>query len=234
VAQKLGADLDRSLAGASGLKATSTAESDQDSGASAASIRPMPESSGREQGEVTALLRQWQEGDPRALERLTELVYDKLRRMARAYLAGERPDHTLQPTALVHETYLRLVDHKAMAWEDRRHFFAIAATTMRRILVDHARGQRREKRGGDRPRLSLDAVGELPAADRAAEVVAVDDALERLATEDRLKVSVVELRFFAGLTNGEAAAVLGLSEPTVRRHWRAAKLWLYHELRSPS
>src|SRR5688572_11469221 len=194
----------------------------------------MPQQSDRVQGEVTLLLRQWRGGDRLAFERLSELVYDELRRMARGYLAGERSDHTLQPTALVHETYLRLVDHKAMAWEDRRHFFAIAATTMRRILVDHARSQRRDKRGGDRPRVSLDAVGELPAADRAAEVVAIDEALERLAAEDRLKASVVELRFFAGLTNGEAAAVLGLSEPTVRRHWRTAKLWLYRELRSVS
>jgi RNA polymerase sigma factor (TIGR02999 family) len=194
----------------------------------------MPQQSGRGQGEVTLLLKQWREGDQRAFERITELVYDELRRMARGYLAGERRDHTLQPTALVHETYLRLVGHEAMGWEDRRHFFAIAATTMRRILVDHARSQRREKRGGDRPRVSLDDVGELPSADRAAEVVAIDEALERLAVEDRLKASVVELRFFAGLTNDETAAVLGLSEPTVRRHWRTAKLWLYRELRSAS
>src|SRR5262245_48972555 len=143
-------------------------------------------SEGRE-GEVTALLRRWHEGDQRALERLSELVYDELRRMARGYLAGERHDHTLQPTALVHETYIRLAGHQAMAWEDRRHFFAIAATTMRRILVDHARTQRREKRGGDRPKVSLDALGELAAADRAAEVVAIDEALDRLAVEDRLK-----------------------------------------------
>ncbi len=192
----------------------------------------MPERHIGRQGEVTVLLRQWQDGDRRAFERLSELVYDELRRMARGYLAGERCDHTLQPTALVHEAYLRLVDHQAMAWEDRRHFFAIAATTMRRILVDHARSQRREKRGGDRPKVSLDALGELAAADRAAEVVAIDEALERLAGEDRLKASIVELRFFAGLTNDEAAALLGVSEPTVRRHWRTAKLWLYRELRS--
>ena len=194
----------------------------------------MPQQFVGSQGEVTLLLRQWREGDQRAFERLSELVYDELRRMARGYLAGERPDHTLQPTALVHETYLRLVDHTAMAWEDRRHFFAIAATTMRRILVDHARSQRREKRGGDRPKVSLDALGELPAADRAAEVITIDEALERLAGEDRLKASVVELRFFAGLTNDEAAAVLGLSEKTVRRHWRMAKVWLHRELRSAS
>ena len=186
------------------------------------------------QGEVTLLLRQWRDGDQRAFERLSELVYDELRRMARGYLAGERREHTLQPTALVHETYLRLVDQKAMTWEDRRHFFALAATTMRRILVDHARGQRCEKRGGDQQKVRLDDVGELPAADRAAEVVAVDAALDRLALEDRLKASVVELRFFAGLTNEEVASVLGVSEPTVRRHWRTAKLWLYRELQSTS
>src|SRR6185503_4172989 len=194
----------------------------------------MPQPSAGRQGEVTVLLRQWQRGDQRAFERLSELVYDELRRMARGYLAGERSDHTLQPTALVHETYIRLVDQQAMDWQDRRHFFAIAATTMRRILVDHARSQRREKRGGDRPKVRLDDLGELAAADRAAEVVAVDEALQRLASEDRLKASIVELRFFAGLTNDEAAAILGLSEPTVRRHWRTAKLWLYRELRSAS
>src|ERR1044072_2417309 len=185
-------------------------------------------------GEVTLLLRQWREGDRRAFKRLSELVYDELRRMARGYLAGERRDHTLQPTALVHETYLRLVDQKAMAWEDRRHFFALAATTMRRILVDHARGQRCEKRGGGQEKMSLESGGELAAAERAAEVVAIDEALERLAVEDGLKASVVELRFFAGLTNDEVAGVLGLSEPTVRRHWRTAKLWLYRELQRAS
>jgi len=194
----------------------------------------MPQQSVGSQGEVTLLLRQWREGDQRAYERLSELVYDELRRMARGYLAGERRDHTLQPTALVHETYLRLVDQKAMAFEDRRHFFALAATTMRRILVDHARGQRCEKRGGHQQKVSLDGIGELPAAGRAAEVLAVDEALERLAVEDRLKASVVELRFFAGLTNDEVAAVLGLSEPTVRRHWRLAKLWLHRELQRAS
>ena len=180
------------------------------------------------------MLRQWREGDQRAFERLSALVYDELRRMARGYFAGEPRDHTLQPTALVHETYLRLVDQKAMAWEDRRHFFALAATTMRRILGDHARGQRCEKRGGHQQKVSLDGIGELPAAARAAEVVAVDEALDRLAVEDRLKASVVELRFFAGLTNDEVAAVLGLSEPTVRRHWRLAKLWLHRELQGAS
>src|SRR5688572_8342479 len=169
----------------------------------------MPQQSDRVQGEVTLLLRQWRGGDRLAFERLSELVYDELRRMARGYLAGERRDHTLQPTALVHETYLRLVDENAVAWEDRRHFFAIAATTMRRILVDYARGQRREKRGGDRARVSLESMAELPATERAAEVIAVDEALERLASEDQLKASVVELRFFAGLTNDEAAAILG-------------------------
>ena len=194
----------------------------------------MPQQHGGGKGEVTLLLRQWRGGDQQAFERVSELVYDELRRMARGYLAGERSGHTLQPTALVHETYLRLVDHNAMAWEDRRHFFAIAATTMRRILVDHARSQRREKRGGDRPKVSLEDVGELPGANRAAEVIAVDEALERLAVEDQLKASVVELRFFAGLTNDETAAVLGVSEPTVRRHWRTAKLWLHRELTSAS
>jgi RNA polymerase sigma-70 factor, ECF subfamily len=190
----------------------------------------MPQQHDGGQGEVTLLLKQWREGDQRAFGRLSELVYGELRRMARGYLSGERRDHTLQPTALVHEAYLRLVDQKAMAWEDRRHFFALAATTMRRILVDHARCQRCEKRGGDQRRVGLDAVDELPAAERAAEVIAVDEALERLAVEDRLKASVVELRFFAGLTNEEVATVLGLSEPTVRRHWRTAKLWLHREL----
>jgi RNA polymerase sigma-70 factor (ECF subfamily) len=194
----------------------------------------VPSRHGRDQGEVTALLKQWRGGDQRAFEELAELVYDELRRMARGYLRGERPGHTLQPTALVHETYMRLVDQKAMAWEDRRHFFAIAATTMRRILVDHARHQRCEKRGGDLRTVSLDDVGELVNSETGVEIVAIHEALERLAAEDPLKNSVVELRFFAGLTNQETADVLGCSELTVRRHWRLAKLWLYRDLRGPS
>jgi RNA polymerase sigma-70 factor, ECF subfamily len=194
----------------------------------------MPSQPGRDQGQVTALLKQWRGGDQRAFEQLAELVYDELRRMARGYLRGERPGHTLQPTALVHETYMRLAGHQAVAWEDRRHFFAIAATTMRRILVDHARHQRCQKRGGNLPTISLDGVGELAESQRSAEIVAIHEALERLAAEDPLKSSVVELRFFAGLTNEQAADVLGCSEPTVRRHWRLAKLWLYRDLRGGS
>lgn len=141
----------------------------------------MPQQSVGSQGEVTLLLRQWREGDQRAFERLSELVYDDLRRMARGYLAGERRDHTLQPTALVHETYLRLVDQKAMAWEDRRHFFALAATTMRRILVDHARRVHAGKRGGQS--VNLDEVPLVSEA-RSEQFLALDEALNKLARFD--------------------------------------------------
>jgi RNA polymerase sigma factor (TIGR02999 family) len=179
--------------------------------------------------DVTALLREWSGGDSAASERLMPLVYDELRRLARGYLRRERADHTLQPTALVNEAYLRLVDQTRVNWQSRAHFYGIAARMMRRVLVDHARSHAAEKRGGARHRLSLDDVS-LPVEERAAELVALDDALVSLAELDPRKARVVELRFFGGLEVKEAAEVLGVSDKTVMREWERAKLWLCREL----
>lgn len=179
--------------------------------------------------DVTTLLRAWRRGDDAAFDRLTPLVYHELRRRARVYLRGERPDHTLRPTALVHEVYLRLVNVHRVDWQDRAHFFAVAARQMRRILVDSARARLYQKRGGGALRVTLDDA--LPVTSRAAEIVALDDALDALAEKDERKSRVVELRFFGGLTNEEIAATLGISTDTVTRDWNMAKLWLRRELK---
>ena len=175
------------------------------------------------------MLLAWGAGDERALERLTPLVYQELHRLAMIYMAHERPDHTLQATALVHEAYLRLVDLQGVGWRDRTHFFAVAARLMRRILVDFARARGYQKRaGGDR--VSLDeslVVGKQP----GAELVALDDALNRLAAIDDRKSRIVELRYFGGLRVEETAEALNLSPETVMRDWRAAKAWLYLQLK---
>jgi RNA polymerase sigma factor (TIGR02999 family) len=178
---------------------------------------------------VTALLRAWRDGDPSALERLTPIVYEELRRRARHRLRSERPDHTLRPTALVHEAYLRLVNLNDVSWHDRAHFFALAAGMMRRILVDQARARRSRKRGGGAPGVTFDEA--LAISARAPDVVALDDALEALAQRDARKARVVEMRFFAGLTNEEIARALGVSTDTVTRDWQIARLWLRRELR---
>jgi RNA polymerase sigma factor (TIGR02999 family) len=181
--------------------------------------------------EVTQLLDAWSEGDPAALDRLMPLVYAELRRMARRHMGPERPGHTLQTTALVHEAYLRLVNQERVRWKDRAHFFAIAAQVMRRILVDHARKRRNPKRGGNATRLSLEQ-GATVSRERAAEVVALDDALNSLAAVDDRKSRVVELRFFGGMSIEETAQVLGVSPGTVMREWTLAKAWLQREVRS--
>ena len=178
---------------------------------------------------VTKLLRAWRRGDQAAFERLTPLVYDQLRRRARHYLRGERPNHTLRPTALVHEAYLRLVNLDQVDWQDRSHFFALAARQMRRILVDSARARRYQKRGGGAVSVTFDEA--LAVSRRDPDLVALDDALELLAQQDERKVRVVELRFFGGLTNDEIAAALGISSDTVTRDWQMAKLWLRRALR---
>ena len=178
---------------------------------------------------VTTLLRAWRRGDQAAFERLTPLVYDQLRRRARHYLRGERPNHTLRPTALVHEAYLRLVHLDQVDWQDRSHFFALAARQMRRILVDSARARRYQKRGGGAVSITFDEA--LAVSRRDPDLVALDDALELLAQQDERKVRVVELRFFGGLTNDEIAAALGISSDTVTRDWQMAKLWLRRALR---
>ncbi|MFL6211252.1 MAG: ECF-type sigma factor [Pyrinomonadaceae bacterium] len=180
--------------------------------------------------QVTGLLAELSNGDKAAYEKLVPLVYDELHRLAHHYMSRERAGHTLQTTALVDEAYLRLVDQK-VRWQNRTHFFAIAAQLMRRILVDHARKSARAKRGGGAQELELhEAV--LMARDRAAELVALDEALAALARFDERKSRVVELRFFGGLSVAETAKVLGVSPNTIDRDWTTARAWLYKALTS--
>lgn len=181
------------------------------------------------QPDVTQLLVNWSRGDRAALEQLTPLVYGELRRLASRYLRRERPGHTLQSTALVHEAYLRLIDQRSVHWQNRAHFFGIAARLIRRILVDHARSHHAQKRGADAPMLSLDEAIATPQK-RDLNLVALDDALERLAQFDPQQSRVVELRFFTGLSIEETAEVLGISPATVKRDWVAAKAWLYRAI----
>ena len=179
-------------------------------------------------GEVTRLLRAWRQGDRGALESLIPLVYADLHRMAERRLRDERPGHTLQPTAIVNEAYLRLVGAEGQDWENRAHFFAAAARSMRRILVDHARTRQAKKRGGGGTRYLLDTT--IMVEPRAVDLIAVDDALEKLAALDPEQGRVVELRFFAGLTEDETAGALGVSPATVHRKWLSAKAYLHREL----
>jgi len=179
---------------------------------------------------VTQLLHDWSQGDETALEKLIPIVYDELRRQAANYMRRERPWQSLQTTALVHEAYLRLVDQRAVEWQNRNHFFAISASLMRRILVDHARQHQAVKRGGtDLKLLALDDAEASPVGDDI-DLVALDQALERLALLDEQQSRVVELRFFSGLSVEETAEVLNVSTRTVKREWRAAKAWLLREL----
>lgn len=185
-------------------------------------------SSGRRH-EVTQILQDWSGGDAEAAERLMPLVYDEMRRLARSLLARERGGHTLQPTALVNEAYLRLVDQRSVSWQNRAHFYGIAASMMRRVLIDHARAHAAEKRGGSAVRLSLEDV-HVPLEERAASFVAMDEALERLSQFNERGRRIIEMRFFGGLTDEEIAQVLGVSTRTVLRDWKTARLWLYREL----
>jgi RNA polymerase sigma factor (TIGR02999 family) len=178
---------------------------------------------------ITELLSAWQEGDEGARDRLVPLVYEELRRLAHHYLRQERPGHALQTTDLVHETYLRLVGQEKVRWQNRSHFFGVAAQLMRRILVDHARSLQRRKRGRDWHRVEFNEAA-LVSPEKASEVLAVDEALRRLEALDARKSRVVELRFFGGLTVEETAEALGMSTATVARDWEAARGWLYHEL----
>ena len=164
------------------------------------------------QPDVTQLLLEWSKGDRQSLDKLLPVVYQELRRLAQHHIRQERPDHTLQATALVHEVYLKLIDTKVARWENRAHFFAVAAQVMRHILVDLARERRAQKRGG-------------------GQKLALDEALERLAAVDARQSRVVELRYFGGLSTEEAAEVLGISARTVKREWRMARAWLHRELR---
>ena len=179
--------------------------------------------------EVTELLIEWSNGDKAALDKLMPLIHEELRRLARHYMSHERPGHTLQTTALVNEAYLRLVNRKGVHWQNRAHFFAIAATLMRSILVDHARSHASAKRGGGGHKIELNETM-IVSQERAADVVALDDALKRLADFDPQQSRIVELRFFGGLTIDETAEVLDLSPATIKREWATAKAWLYREL----
>ena len=181
-------------------------------------------------GEVTALLRAWDQGQPAARDRLIGLVYRELRRIAARSLSSERGDHTLQPTALVHEAYLKLVAQRNANWQSRAHFFAVASQLMRRVLVDYARGRLRSKRGGKQVKLPLDKVL-IISRGRCDELLALDESLERLSKLDDRQSLIVELRFFGGLRVDEVANVLGVSPKTVKREWSMAKAWLFGELR---
>ncbi len=180
--------------------------------------------------EVTQLLLDWGNGDKAALDKLVPVVYQELRRLAGYYMRRERPGHTLQTSALVNEAYMRLVDYKQMRWQSRAHFFAVAAQAMRRILVEHARKRHFAKRGGGAVQVSLDEAATV-SEKQAADLIALDDALTGLEAIDPRKSRIVELRYIGGLNIEETAEVLGISPATVQREWRAAKAWLYREIK---
>ncbi len=186
-------------------------------------MRPVPPA------EVTELLRRWSGGDVAARESLVPLVYDELRRLARYYLASQRSDHTLQSTAIVHEAYLRLAGRDNVHWENRSHFFAVAAQLMRRILVDHARKRNAAKRGGAHLTLLVDETVE-PSSQRELDLVALDDALKALAELDERQSRIVELRFFGGLSIDDTSRILDISPATVKREWSTARAWLHEEI----
>jgi RNA polymerase sigma-70 factor (ECF subfamily) len=184
-------------------------------------------------GELTQLLVDCGNGDKAALDKLMPLVYGELRRLAHHYMRRERPGHSLQTTALINEAYLRLIDYRKMQWQDRAHFFAVAAQLMRRILVDSARSRRDAKRGGGVQKLPLDEAAAV-SQEKSAEVIAVDDALKDLAALDPRKSQIVELRYFGGLNIEEIAEVLGISPTTVQRQYRIAKAWLRQAVQEAS
>jgi RNA polymerase sigma factor (TIGR02999 family) len=182
-------------------------------------------------GEVTALLSAWHAGDRDALERLIPVVYEDLRRVAARYMRAERDGHTLQPTELVHEVYVRLIREQDRTWENRAHFFAVAAQMMRNLLVDHARAANREKRGGAAVEVALEDAGQLTAMEPAM-ILALDDALRDLAKVDPRCSRIVALRYFVGLSNEETAEAMGISSKTVTREWNTARLWLRAQMRA--
>lgn len=180
--------------------------------------------------EVTELLIRWSEGDPAARDALVPLVYQELRRVARKCLAGQLSNQTLQPTALVHEAYLRLVKADGLEWRNRAHFFAVAATMMRQILVDHARSRSTAKRGGGTVTVALDqAVA--PQVQNVVDLIVLDDAMKRLAALDERQCRIVELRFFGGLSIEETARVVDISPATTKREWATARVWLHHAMK---
>ncbi len=183
--------------------------------------------------EVTKLLIDWRQGNQEALDRLMPVVYEELRRQAHRYMRGQQKGHSLQTSDLINETYLRLLDCSKVSWKNRAHFFAVTAQLMRRILVDHARSHRYQKRGGGLERTSLD-LNKIPTIRHDPDLIALDDALKALAAEDDRKSRVVELRFFGGLSVEETAEVMGISCQTVMRDWRLAKVWLMREINEPA
>lgn len=183
-----------------------------------------------ERADITGLLRELSQGRPGVLDRLIPIVYDKLRRIAHGQLRGERPDHTLNTTALVNEAYLKLVNVRQVEWRDRAHFFAVAARLMRRILIDYARARQREKRGGDAVRVPLSEAQDVPLGAAADDLLALDEALARLEGQSERQCRVVECRSFAGMTLEETAAALGISVATVKRDWTFSRAWLNREL----
>jgi len=180
--------------------------------------------------EITRMLREWSGGKQEALDALLPLVYEELRRQASRYLRRERAGHTLQTTALIHETYLKLIDQREVNWQNRAHFFSIAAQAMRRILVDYARQRHREKRGGIGEDLPIEAAALAVSGERSIDLVALDEALTRLAAFDERQARIVELRYFSGLSVEETAEALRISPATVKNDWRTAKAWLFQEI----
>lgn len=180
--------------------------------------------------QVTRLLVDWQHGDKAALDDLMPLVYHELRKLAAGYLRDERRNHTLQPTALIHEAYLRMIDQNLPEWQNRAHFFGVAARLMRQILVDHARTRGASKRGGEQPKISLDDAPPIFTREDTTGLLMLDEALTKLASFDERKVRVVEMRAFGGMTVEDTARALGVSEPTVKRDMRLAQAWLRREL----
>jgi RNA polymerase sigma-70 factor (ECF subfamily) len=181
--------------------------------------------------EISFLLEEWSSGNQSALDQLMPIIYDELRRLAHAYMKRERAGHTLQTTALVNEAYLKLVNQERAQWHNRKHFFAVSAQLMRRILVDRARTKNYQKRGGGEQTLSLDEALTISADNQAAEIIALDEALKELSAFDERKSQVVELRYFGGLSVEETADVLKISPVTVRRDWATAKAWLYSRIK---
>jgi RNA polymerase sigma factor (TIGR02999 family) len=194
-------------------------------------MKPVMDAPSVSQQKVTELLVQWSHGDDGALAELTPLVYDELRQVAHHHLSGQQPNHTLQTTALVNEAYLRLADQSNARWQDRAHFFAVAARAMRQILVSYARSQQAQKRGRGAVKVELDEAA-LVSPEKSKEIVDLHEALEELSALDSRKAQVVELKYFGGLTYDEIAEVLKISRVTVRRDWEFAKVWLYTELQN--
>ena len=180
--------------------------------------------------EITRMLREWNGGNPEVIDKLLPLIYDELHKQATRYLRRERKNHTLQPTALINETYLKLIDQREVSWQNRAHFFSIAAQAMRRILVDHARMKHREKRGGDTVELPLEEALTVAVEEKDINLIALDEALTRLEKKDKQQSRLVELRYFSGLTLEEIADILNISRTTAARDWAMARAWLHREL----